>query len=169
VAATDPSVAIDSLDRAGREEDDADPVALAHDLHGSGVGVDAPALSSVEIAEAEVDEAPETVAVVEDEPRLSAMEVSEAAAATGPDRLALRVDGESWIEVYDDRGRLLVYALYAGDEPLQLRGWAPFDVFLGNAPVVAVEFEGQALQTDRFTRTDSTARFMVVERGAYPR
>ncbi|MDZ7749818.1 MAG: DUF4115 domain-containing protein [Halofilum sp. (in: g-proteobacteria)] len=78
----------------------------------------------------------------------------------------LRLDGRSWIEVTDARGRELVYTLYTGSEPLQLRGWAPFDVFLGNSPAVEVRFGGEAVEKSAFTRSDNTARFLVDGRGA---
>ncbi len=74
--------------------------------------------------------------------------------------------GRSWIEVYDGRGRQLVYTLYTGDAPLRLRGWAPFDVFLGNSPDVRIRYEGEAVTKSAFTRSDETARFLVDADGA---
>lgn len=87
-------------------------------------------------------------------------------AAEGPERLQLHVDGRSWIEVYDARGRELVYTLYTGSEPLRLRGWPPFDVFLGNSPAVAVDFNDTTVGKSAFTRSDRTARFLVDGDGA---
>lgn len=88
------------------------------------------------------------------------------AAGEGPDTLELEVAGRSWIEVYDGRGRQLVYTLYTGDAPLRLRGWAPFDVFLGNSPDVRIRYEGEAVTKSAFTRSDETARFLVDADGA---
>ena len=88
------------------------------------------------------------------------------AAGTGPDRLVVDVDGESWLEVFDSRGRQLAYTLYSGDEPVELNGWAPFDVFLGNAPAVTLRYQGETVDHDAFVRSDNTARFLVDSEGA---
>lgn len=96
----------------------------------------------------------------------SADRASAPAAGEGPKILELEVAGRSWIEVYDDRGRQLVYTLYSGETPLRLRGWAPFEVFLGNSPAVRVRYEGDAVTKSAFTRSDETARFLVDADGA---
>lgn len=95
-----------------------------------------------------------------------AEEVATTAAAEGPDRLRIEVDGESWLEVFDARGRQLAYTLYSGDEPVILNGWAPFDVFLGNAPDVALRFGEREIDHSAFVRSDNTARFLVDAEGA---
>lgn len=84
----------------------------------------------------------------------------------GPDMLVLTIDGESWIEVHDDREQRLVYTLYSGQERLEIRGWAPFEVFLGNAPAVDVSFDGETVDTGPFVRANDTARFVVNGEGA---
>jgi cytoskeleton protein RodZ len=96
----------------------------------------------------------------------SAERATAPAASEGPDTLALAFAQRSWVEVYDDRGRQLVYTLYTGDAPLRLRGWAPFDVFLGNSPAVRVRFDDEAVSKGAFTRSDQTARFRVDADGA---
>jgi len=88
------------------------------------------------------------------------------AAAEGPDTLVLSMDGRSWIEVEDARGRQLVYTLYSGSAPLRLKGWAPFNVFLGNSPAVGIEFNGESVEKSAFTRSDHTAAFLVDAGGA---
>lgn len=88
------------------------------------------------------------------------------AAATGPDRLVLEFADRSWIQVSDDRERTLVYTLYYGTDPLEVRGWAPFDILLGNSPGVRIRFNGEPIDKSRFTRSDNTARFLVDESGA---
>lgn len=93
-------------------------------------------------------------------------EAATPAAAVGPDTLVLRVDGRSWMEVYDAGERELVYTLYLGSEPLRLQGWAPFDVFLGNSPAVTVTLNGREVAKSAFTRSDNTARFLIDEDGA---
>lgn len=96
----------------------------------------------------------------------SAEEATTTAARVGPDELVLEVDGRTWMEVYDSGDRELVYTLYLGSDPVRVRGWAPFDVFLGNSPTVTVRFNGEEVVTSAFTRSDNTARFLVDEDGA---
>lgn len=56
--------------------------------------------------------------------------------------LVLRFTGTSWVEISDASGRRLAVRMgQAGDE-LRLRGRAPFDVLLGNAPNVSLEYNG---------------------------
>jgi len=88
------------------------------------------------------------------------------AADTGPDRVEISVDGESWIEVYDSRGRRLVYTLYSGSNPVVLNGWGPFDVFLGNSPAVTVRIDEEVIDQSAFVRSDNTARFLADSEGA---
>ncbi len=87
-------------------------------------------------------------------------------ASEGPDTLVVEVAGRSWIEIRDARDRRLVYTLYSGDAPLRLRGWAPFDVFLGNSPAVRLRFGGEFVPKGGFTRSNNTARFLVDAEGA---
>lgn len=79
----------------------------------------------------------------------------------GPDDLVLQLDGDSWVEVYDEREQRLAYGLYDGDETVRLRGWGPFEVFLGNAGAVTIEFDGEAVEFADFVRANDTARFRV--------
>lgn len=95
----------------------------------------------------------------------TATEAATTAAETGPHELVLRIEGETWLEVSDDRDRRLAYALYAGEEAVTLRGWAPFSVFLGNAPAVSLEFDGEPVDAGAFIRPNDTARFRVGDDG----
>ena len=83
------------------------------------------------------------------------------AAGSGPDEITLEFSSRSWLEVYDDRERELVYTLYFGSEPITLEGWAPFEIFLGNSPAVEVRFNGERIDKSDFTRSNNTARFVV--------
>lgn len=95
-----------------------------------------------------------------------AEEVATAAAGEGPDQLRIEVDGQSWLEIFDARGRQLAYTLYSGDEPVVLNGWAPFDVMLGNSHDVTLRFGDLEIDHSAFVRSDSTARFLVDGEGA---
>jgi len=87
------------------------------------------------------------------------------AGAQGPDALVLRVDGDSWVEVYDDRDRRLAYGLYEDGDTVRVRGWGPFEVFLGNARAVSVEYGGEGVDMAEFVRANDTARFLVGAEG----
>lgn len=95
-----------------------------------------------------------------------AEEVATTAAAEGPDQLRIEVNGQSWLEIFDARGRQLAYTLYSGDEPVILNGWAPFDVMLGNSHDVTLHFGDLEIDHSAFVRSDSTSRFLVDGNGA---
>jgi len=67
----------------------------------------------------------------------------------------------SWVEVYDDSGKRLYYDLAGAGSSLELSGAGPLQVFLGNAPGVSVELEGQPFDFKPFLRPDNTARFKL--------
>ncbi|WP_025771629.1 RodZ domain-containing protein [Thioalkalivibrio sp. HK1] len=58
----------------------------------------------------------------------------------GPSRLTIRLRHESWIEVYDRNGERLMFELADADREISLVGDSPFDVLLGNAKDVEVQF-----------------------------
>jgi cytoskeleton protein RodZ len=65
------------------------------------------------------------------------------AAPEGPmDELVLNFSGSSWVEVVDVTGRRLAFRMGADGDVLTLRGLAPFDILLGNAPNVAIDYNG---------------------------
>jgi cytoskeleton protein RodZ len=67
----------------------------------------------------------------------------------------------SWVEVYDDSGKRLYYDLAGAGSNLDVSGAGPLQVFLGNAPGVSVELEGQPFDIKPFLRQDNTARFKL--------
>lgn len=83
----------------------------------------------------------------------------------GPNSVTLEIDADSWVEVYDDRERRLAYGLYGSDDTLQLRGWEPFEIFLGNARAVAIELDGETVEFDGFVRSNDTARVLIGAEG----
>lgn len=56
--------------------------------------------------------------------------------------LVLRFSGTSWIEVSDATGRRLAVRMGQEGDELRLQGQAPFEVLLGNAPNVSLEYNG---------------------------
>lgn len=60
----------------------------------------------------------------------------------GRSRLTIRLRHESWIEVYDRNGERLMFELADAEREISLVGDSPFDVLLGNAKDVEVQFNG---------------------------
>jgi cytoskeleton protein RodZ len=67
----------------------------------------------------------------------------------------------SWVEVYDNNGKRLYYDLAGAGSSVSLSGAGPLQVFLGNAPGVSIELEGQPFDLKPFLRSDNTARFKL--------
>lgn len=81
--------------------------------------------------------------------------------ATAQSSLILNFNKTSWVRIEDKTGKVLLTGLIqAGDEKV-LTGKPPYSVFLGNAPGVTVQYGGKAIDTQRFIRPNSTARFSV--------
>jgi cytoskeleton protein RodZ len=61
------------------------------------------------------------------------------------DEISFSFRGESWLEVSDSRGDVLATELRAAGSNIRLVGRAPFDVKLGNAPVVDIHLNGKKI------------------------
>lgn len=75
--------------------------------------------------------------------------------------LGMSFRDRSWVEVEDARDERLVYALFQSGDRIDVRGVPPFRIYLGNAPAVTLEMDGERRDLAAFTRNDSTARFRV--------
>lgn len=62
------------------------------------------------------------------------------------DEINFTFHGECWLEVSDSRGDVLATELQPADSKLILLGKAPFDVKLGNAPVVDIQLNGKKIE-----------------------
>lgn len=74
--------------------------------------------------------------------------------------LVLRFSNDSWVEVSDSRGERLVYDLYREGQSKQVTGIPPFNIFLGNAAVVTVEYNGRPYDISAHVR-GKLARFQL--------
>jgi cytoskeleton protein RodZ len=137
---------------------------------GSGApGVDESEVAAAETAEmsAEPDAGTESSlseqAPADTAPSPQAAAASPPAAQDGtirPDQLVLRARADSWVSVVDaDRRRLIYRVLSAGSEQT-LKGRAPFRVVLGNPNGVSVDYNGNAVDAQRYAR-EGVARFEV--------
>jgi cytoskeleton protein RodZ len=74
--------------------------------------------------------------------------------------IELRYQTDSWSEISDSEGKQLAYGLIQAGQVLKLRGKAPFSIFLGYAPGVAVYFNDELFDHSPFQRRD-VARFRL--------
>jgi cytoskeleton protein RodZ len=90
-------------------------------------------------------------------------------AKTVPDvpkaNLVLKAEKPSWVEVRDGSGNRLLYDLMVPGDTQSLEGAPPFDVLLGYAPGVIVEYNGKQVDHSAYTRQDM-ARFRVGDKGS---
>jgi cytoskeleton protein RodZ len=74
--------------------------------------------------------------------------------------LELEYQADSWSEISDAAGRKLAYGLVPAGKRLELRGEAPFKVFLGYASGVTVYYNGDLFDHTSFQSGDM-ARFRL--------
>jgi len=87
--------------------------------------------------------------------------VATPAAPTGADSIVLTFSGASWVRVDDATGKTLFNDMGQPGENRAFSGPLPLNVFLGNAPMVKVQFKGQAVDVKPFVRSNNTARFTL--------
>ncbi len=118
--------------------------------------------------ELEVTDEPETAQEPEPEP---VVHVAEPVAVSPPSHLPLtdatpqsilelEYQADSWSEISDAAGRNLAYGLIPAGKKIQLRGEAPFKVFLGYASGVTVYYNGVLYDHSHYQRGD-VARFRI--------
>jgi cytoskeleton protein RodZ len=85
---------------------------------------------------------------------------------TGGDVLALSAEQESWAQIVDANDIQLFYGMMKAGRELNLTGQAPFEVFLGNAPVVSLSLNSTDIDMTKYIRSNNIAQFKVsVENG----
>lgn len=80
-------------------------------------------------------------------------------AANGP--LVLHFNADCWVVIRDAGGRALLQGLIKSGERRALDGKPPFQVTLGNAPAVEIEYLGQHFDQSRYTGPSRIARFTL--------
>ena len=113
-------------------------------------------------------EADASTAAEGDEPAPAAPAVADADRQTAPGdeaaegvELVLRFSADSWVEVRDASGDRIVYQLGRTGQQRAVRGTPPFDIFLGFADGVSIEFDGEAISIPAGARLGRTARFRL--------
>ena len=78
--------------------------------------------------------------------------------AGGSDELTAELSDACWIEVADGQGERIYGDLNRAGDALIISGRAPFEVLVGNAPVVSLAFNGEPIDLARRTTPELTAR-----------
>ncbi len=81
---------------------------------------------------------------------------------TGPDLIVLKLTADSWIEIIDANNSKVFFNLGRPGDVFNVRGTAPFDVLLGFAQAVSVEFNGKPFNAAPYSRA-GVARFTLGE------
>ncbi|HBC55816.1 MAG TPA: hypothetical protein DCZ03_01500 [Gammaproteobacteria bacterium] len=72
----------------------------------------------------------------------------------------LNFDEASWVEVVDGTGERLMYELVDAGNKIVVRGYPPYNIHLGNAAGVTVEYDGEIFDHSKYIR-HRTARFQL--------
>ena len=96
----------------------------------------------------------------------AAADTERAAAAPEPAAAAsvlhLEFGDESWTEIKDASGRMLLRQLNPADSKLDVHGQPPFDLVIGNAPHVRMTYNGRPIELQPFI-DGTVARFTLEE------
>ncbi len=79
----------------------------------------------------------------------------------GPNTLQLSVTSASWVEIYDDDRKRLLYDLLNPGTEHRVTGKPPYDVVLGHPQGVKLSIGGKAIDLAPHTSGNGTARFEV--------
>jgi len=81
---------------------------------------------------------------------------------TGSDVLAIQLQRESWIEIYDRGGGRLYYSLAREGSEIVVQGAGPMEVLLGDVEGAAVAYNGEPFDLSRY-QGRSVVRFTIGE------
>ncbi len=118
-----------------------------------------PAQTAIPEAATEVEAVPD--AAVSEVSIEEIMPAAEPQPITGGDILALSAEQESWAEIVDANDIQLFYGMIKPGRDLNLTGQAPFDVFLGNAPVVSLSLNSINIDMTKYIRSNNIAQFKI--------
>jgi len=79
----------------------------------------------------------------------------------GTDVVELIASEDTWTEVVDASDVGLFYDLVKQNRTVVLKGTAPFNIFLGNAPAMEVKVNGIKIDMTKFVRSNKIAHFTV--------
>jgi cytoskeleton protein RodZ len=99
---------------------------------------------------------------LEQAPRVSQDEIGSDTIATGPDHILMKLTTDCWIEVIDASKRKIYLGLAKAGHDVLINGTEPFNVLLGYAPGVTVNFNGEVFDVTPYT-IGGVARFTLGE------
>ena len=79
----------------------------------------------------------------------------------GRAEVQLQFNATSWTRIEDANGKSLLSGVIQAGDRQSLSGEAPFSIFLGNAPGVSIQFNGQPVDMAKYTKGNNTARFVL--------
>ncbi len=94
------------------------------------------------------------------EPEQRSQAMIEEGGDDGVRTLAVRIIQQSWVEVFDAKGDMLVADIKPSGTQLEVTGLAPFSVTLGYAPGVEIIFAGQPVPVEAIA-SDNTATLKI--------
>ena len=123
------------------------------------------AASEPEVVESVEPQAPATRETVDvmPEPDTADEQLPTTPPLAGDDELVISTDSESWVEIRDPNGAKLLVRLISVGRDYRVVGAAPFRVFLGNAPSVTLQVNGETVDISGFIRSNNTARILINE------
>lgn len=116
-------------------------------------------LAAVELEPVEKAE-PEAEAEIKPEEPVQVALASEQQ-AVGSDVLELIASHSSWVDVVDADKIKLYYDLLPEGRTVVLRGAAPFNIFLGNAPAILIRLNDVQIDMTKYVRSNNIAQFSV--------
>jgi len=78
----------------------------------------------------------------------------------GPGKLKFRFHGNSWVEIRDARGKVILSKLNPAGSEARIAGQPPFSVIVGNAPEVELFYNDREVDLDAYTKV-AVARLTV--------
>ena len=97
----------------------------------------------------------------EDASGLNSAEPATVVEGEGKDTLKLSFSGTSWIEVRDSGDGQRYRDLRMAGDVLEIKGVAPFDVFLGDAPQIQLSLNGDDIDLSQEPRIDNSVQLTV--------
>jgi len=89
-----------------------------------------------------------------------------AAVPAGQVSLLMRFAADSWVEIFDGNGKIVLYDLSKRGSERKVTAVAPLSVTIGNAPAVSVAVNGRAVTLPALPAGQTVARFSVGPDGA---
>lgn len=91
----------------------------------------------------------------------AAVSPAEEVAVIPENQLLLEFSGDSWVSIKDADDNTLAIGLKKSSKVMRLNGKVPYQVFLGDATVVKISFNGKAFDHTKYINNKKIARFKV--------